>query len=156
MNKFVKIAAAAAFAIIPVEALAVTANVTFGATVTHSCAITVNSNGTLAANAGFTQLSSTIGAGTSGSANIVATGNEFDVSVGAPTLTTTGSDTSANTLVSSYSTTGATSVSGTNADAARGLNNGTTAVTVNMSATKSGANVFEAGAYTGTVALTCE
>lgn len=154
MNKFVKIAAAAALAIIPVEALAATGNVTFGATITHSCAIDQVVNGSLGANAGFTVLSSTVGSGTSGSARIVATGSAFDVSVGSPTLSKPAGDTSSQTLASSYSASGATTIATTSA--ANDLNNGTTNVTVDMSATKSGSDVFEAGLYTGTVVLTCQ
>ncbi len=154
MKMFAKFAAAAAIAIIPVQALADTGNVQFGATITHSCTIDQVTNGSLGANAGFNVLSSTVGSGTSGSARIVATGNAFNVSVSAPTLDKPAGDTTTETLVSSYSASGATSIASTSSQS--DLNNGTTNVTVDMSATKAGADVFEAGVYTGEVVLTCE
>lgn len=156
MKKHILAAGVAAFAFAPVQASAVTGNIPFNGTVTHTCVITVGPAGALAADASFQTLSSSIGSGSAGSATIVATGNGFDISVDAPTLSKPAADTTGETLASSYSTSGASSVSGTNSDAANDLNNGTTNVSINMSATKSGSDVFEAGAYTGTVVLRCE
>lgn len=156
MKKFIFAAGVAAFALAPVQASAVTGNIPFNGTVTHTCTITVGPAGALAADASFQTLSSSIGSGSAGTASIVATGNGFNISVDAPTLSKPAADTTSETLASSYSTSGATSVSGADTDPANNLSNGTTNVSINMSATKSGSDVFEAGAYTGTVVLRCE
>ncbi len=156
MKMLAKIAVVGALAVVPAQAFAATGNVEFNGTVTHTCTITVDSNGSLAADAGFQTLSSTIGSGTNGTATIVATGNGFDISVDTPTLSKPAADASSETLTAAYSTSGATSVSGTDSGAANDLSNGTTNVSIDMAATKSGSDVFEAGSYTGTVVLRCE
>lgn len=157
MKKLVMAAGAAMIALAPINAHAVTGNVIFNGTVTHTCTITIGGTaGALDVDAGFQTLSSSIGAGTAGTATIVSTGNGFDVSVDTPTLSKPAEDTTSETLSASYSTTGVTSVTGTDASAANDLNRGATMVNVNMQAVKSGSDVFEAGAYTGTVVLRCE
>lgn len=156
MNRIVKMAAAAAVAFVPAQAFAATGNVIFNGTVTHTCTITVGAPGGLGVSGDFQTLSSSISGGAAGSATIAATGNGFEISVDAPTLTKPTADTTSETLTSSYSTSGATSVSGSDSSAANGLNHGNTSVTVNMSAVKGGSDVFEAGTYTGTVVLRCE
>lgn len=157
MKKSILAAGAAMLALAPINAHAVTGNVIFNGTVTHTCTITVGGTaGSLDVDSGFQTLSSSIGSGSAGTATVVATGNGFDISVDTPSLSKPAEDTSSETLSASYSTTGASSVSGTDASAANDLNNGTTNVSVNMQAAKSGSDVFEAGAYTGTVVLRCE
>lgn len=156
MHKHVNFAVAALLAMLPAQAFAATGNVQFNGSVTHTCAITVNSAGTLGVSTDYKALGSGQAGGTAGSAMIAASGNGFKISVDAPTLAKPAGDTSTETLSSSYTTTGATSVSGTNSSASNNLSNGTTNVSVNMSAVKSGSNVFEAGSYTGTVVLRCE
>lgn len=157
MKKFVMAAGAATIALAPINAHAVSGNVIFNGNVTHTCTITVGGTaGSLDVDAGFQTLSSSIGSGSAGTATIVATGNGFDVSVDTPTLSKPTEDTTSETLSASYSTTGASSVSGSDASVANDLSNGTTNVSVNMQAVKSGSDVFEAGAYTGTVVLRCE
>ena len=156
MKKFVKIAVAASFAVLPVQAFAATGNVQFNATVTHTCVITVGTAGTLTASTDFKTLGSTQAGGSAGTASIAASGNGFKISVDAPSLSKPATDTTSETLTSAYTATGATSASGTNASAAAALAHGSTTVAVNMTAVKSGSNVFEAGTYTGTVVLRCE
>ena len=157
MNKLVLAAGAAMLALAPINAHAVSGNVIFNGTVTHTCTITVGGTaGALDVDAGFQTLSSGIGSGSAGTAQIVATGNGFDISVDTPTLSKPAEDTTSETLSASYSTSGVTSVSGTDSSAANDLKRGATQVSVNMQAVKSGSDVFEAGAYTGTVVLRCE
>jgi hypothetical protein len=156
MKNLVKIAVAASFAVLPAQAFAATGNVQFNATVTHTCVITVGSAGTLTASTDFTTLGSTQAGGSAGTATVAASGNGFKISVDAPSLSKPATDTTSETLTSAYSASGATSTSGTNASAANNLAHGTTNVSVNMTAVKSGSNVFEAGTYTGTVVLRCE
>ncbi len=156
MIRYVKFAVAASFALVPAQAFSATGDIQFSATVTHTCTITVNSAGTLGVSTDFKTLASNQASGTAGTATISASGNGFDISVGAPSLSKPAADNTAETLSASYSTTGATSVSGTNSSAANDLAHGTTNVSVNMSAVKSGSDVFEAGNYTGTVVLLCE
>jgi hypothetical protein len=145
---------AQAFAASP--AIAATGNVQFNGTVSHTCTITIGTAGVMTASADYRTLGSTQAGGSAGTATIAASGNAFKISVDAPTLTKPASDTTTETLSSSYQTTGATSATGTNSSAPASLARGTTNVNVNMSAVKSGSNVFEAGTYSGTVVLRCE
>ena len=156
MKNLIKVAGVAVLALAPMQAGAVTGNIPFNGSVTHTCVITVGPAGTITANAGFDNLSSSNAGGGAGSASVASTGNGFDISVDAPTLSKPAADVTAETLTSSYSTTGATTTSGTNATAANSLNNGTASVTIHMNAQKGGTDVFEAGAYTGQVVLRCE
>lgn len=153
MKNLLKSAALAAIVLAPVHANAVTANIPFNGSVTHTCVITVGSSGALGVSSDFKTLSSSIGSGAAGSASVVATGNGFDISVSAPVSfdTKPGDDTSANTFAANYSVD-----SGSTQTSASDLTHGTHSVSVNMSAAKSGSNVFEAGAYTATVVLRCE
>jgi len=164
VKNLLKIAAAAAFVAVPMQASAVTGDVPFNGTVTHTCVINVNGGGTMVADASFQTLTSTAGVGAAaGTADIVATGNGFDVSIDVPSSFSTEptADTTAETFNGAFSTTGATSVTGSAAGGANSgtgtdLNNGTTNVSVNLTATKAGTDVFEAGAYAATVVLRCE
>ena len=158
MKNLIKAAGVAVLALAPMQAGAVTGNIPFNGSVTHTCVITVGPAGTITSNAGFTNLSSTNTGGASGSASVAATGNGFRISVDQATLPTKpAADTSADTLASSYSTGGATSTSGVHTDAVGNLlNHGTTSVSVDMSASKSGSDVYETGTYAGQVVLRCE
>jgi len=156
MKKLVKIAVAASFAVLPVQAFATTGNIQFNATVTHTCVITVGTAGTLTASTDFTTLGSTQPGGAAGTASIASSGNGFKISVDAPSLSKPSTDTSAETLTSAYSATGSASRSRITASAPNNPANGMTNVSINMTAVKSGSNVFEAGTYTGTVVLRCE
>lgn len=162
VRNYLKVALATAFVAVPMQANAVTGNVPFNGTVTHTCTITVNTGGTLVSDAGFQNLASNIGAGVNGDADITATGNTFNVSIDAPAAfdSQPASDTTGESFNASYSTSGATSVTGSAAGGANSgtntLNMGTTNVDIDLVASKSGADVFEAGAYQATVVLRCE
>lgn len=162
MKNILKLAAAAAFVAVPMQASAVTGNVPFNGTVTHTCTITVNNGGTMVADAGFQNLGSTIGAGVNGDADIVATGNTFQISIDAPSAFTTqpAADTTGETFLASYVATGDTSASGSAAggsnSGASTLSQGSTNVDVDLVASKGGTDVFEAGTYSATVVLRCE
>lgn len=153
MKNLLKSAALAAFVLAPVHANAVTADIPFSGSVTHTCVITVGPSGTLGVSADFKTLSSGISGGSAGAASVVSTGSGFDVSVTAPSSFTTSptADTSSTAFAASY-----TVDSGSSLSASSDLTNGTHAITVDMSATKSGSDVFEAGAYAATVVLRCE
>lgn len=152
MKNLLKSAALAAVILAPIQANAVTADIPFNGSVTHTCVITVNSSGALGVSTNFQTLSSSIGSGTAGTATVVATGNGFDISVNAPTAFTTKptEDTTTNTFAASYNTGSGDQTTATD------LTNGRHSVDINMSASKSGSDVFEAGAYAATVVLRCE
>lgn len=162
MKQLLKLAAISAFVLVPVKAHAVTDNVIFNGTVTHTCTITVNNGGTLVADGAFQTLGSTVGAGVAGDADIVATGNTFQVSIDTPSAfdSQPPADTTAETFNASFNTSGATSTSGSAAGGANSggstLTAGTTNVDVDLTASKGGSDVFEAGAYQATVVLRCE
>lgn len=158
MKNLFKAAGVAALMLAPMQAQAVTGDVPFNGNVTHTCVINVNSSGTLGVSTDFQTLGSEEAGGSAGTATIVATGNGFDISADAPTAFSTkpAADTSSNTFEANYATNGATSIGQVDGATANDLNNGTTNVIVNMSASKSGSDVFEAGAYAATVVLRCE
>ena len=162
MRNFLKLAMASALVAVPMQASAVTGNVPFNGTVTHTCTITVNNGGTMVSDASFQTLASNIGAGVNGDADIVATGNTFQISIDAPNAfdSQPASDTTAETFNASYTTSGANSHSGSAAGGSNSGTNtlamGTTNVDIDLSASKGGSDVFEAGAYQATVVLRCE
>ena len=162
MKNLLKVAAAVAFVVVPMQASAVTADIPFNGTVTHTCTINVTGGGIMVADAGFQNLSSLGAGGNAGTAEVVATGNGFDVSIDVPTAFSSepAADLTGETFAASYTTTGATSVTGSatggNNSGAENLNNGTTNVAVDLTASKAGADVFEAGAYDAVVVLRCE
>ena len=67
MKKFVYIGAAAAMALVPVQAQAVTGSIPFNGTVADTCTITAISPGALDTNTGFDEIGSGHGSGSSGS-----------------------------------------------------------------------------------------
>ena len=131
MKNFVKIAAVSALLAAPLPAVAATGNVQFDATVNNTCSITVNQAGLLTANVGQTSLSSGNAGGAPGQADIVATSANYNVSIDQPTTTLTTRNTAAP------------------------LATGTTAVNVNLAATKSSGS-FPTGTYAAVVVLRCE
>jgi len=153
LKNLLKSAALAAIVLAPVHANAVTADIPFSGSVTHTCVITVGPSGTLGVSSDFKTLSSLATGGSAGSASVVSTGNGFDVSVTAPSSFSTSptEDTSSTAFTASY-----TVNNGSSQSSASDLTNGTHAIKVNMAATKSGSNIFEAGAYAATVVLRCE
>ncbi len=155
MKNLMKASAVAAIALAPMPAMAVTGNVEFGGTVTHTCAITVNDTAVnvLALDTSRTNLSSTNTGGDSGSVTVVAGGSDFNFSVDAPSFSS--GDVSNTTSVSSYVLSGATSGSGTDSSAVVDLEDGSTNAVIDMSATKT-AGVFENGNYAATVVVRCE
>lgn len=164
VRHFLKLAMATAFVAVPMQANAVTNNIPFNGTVTHTCTITLtNAGGTLAADtANFQSLSSTNAGGQAGTADIVATGNTFQISIDAPSTFDSEpvADASAETFSASYSTSGANTLTGSatggNNSGGSTLSMGTTNVSVDLAASKSGSDVFEAGSYSATVVLRCE
>ena len=155
MKNFVKIAAVSALLAAPLPAVAATGNVQFDATVNNTCSITVNQAGLLTANVGQTSLSSGNAGGAPGQADIVATSANYNVSIDQPTAWgtfPTGGDTNV-AFAATYATTGATTL--TTRNTAAPLATGTTAVNVNLSATKSSGS-FPTGTYAAVVVLRCE
>lgn len=153
MKNLIKSAAIAAFVLAPVHANAVTANIPFNGSVTHTCVINVGPAGALGVSSDFKTLSSSISGGNAGAATVTSTGNGFNVSVTAPTSfgTKPAADTSSNTFAASYKVD-----TGSSLTAASSLSHGEHAIAVDMSATKSGSDVFEHGTYAATVVLRCE
>lgn len=153
MKNLLKSAALAAIVLAPFNAIAETGDIPFNGSVTHTCVITVGASGALGASTNFQTLSSTIGSGSAGAASVVSTGNSFDISVNAPTSfdSKPTEDTTSNTFAANYAVD-----SGSAQSTASDLTHGTHTVAINMSATKSGSDVFEAGAYSATVVLRCE
>jgi hypothetical protein len=138
MKNFVKIAIVAAAFAAPMQAQA--ADVLFDATVDNSCTISNVANGEMVQDAAGTELSS-LGGGTSGSADVTATTTDFDVYTDAPTAWTTEPGSApATTFVASHS--------------AYTPSVGTSPVTVDLVATA--ATSFPTGAYSATVVLRCE
>jgi hypothetical protein len=155
MKNFVKFAVVSAMLAAPLPAVAATGNVQFDATVNNTCSITVNQAGLLTANVGQTSLSSLNAGGAAGQADIVATSANYNVSIDQPTAWgtfPTGGDTNV-TFAATYSASGATTVASTNT--ANPLATGTTAVNVDLSATKSSGS-FPTGTYAAVVVLRCE
>lgn len=155
MKNFAKFAVVSALLAAPLPAVAATGNVQFDATVNNTCGITVQQAGLLTANVGQTVLSSTNAGGSAGVAEIVATSANYTVSIDQPTAFSTapsGGGTNVN-FAATYSASGATTVAST--AAANPLLTGTTAVNVNMSATKTSGS-FPTGTYAAVVVLRCE
>ncbi|EKF20948.1 hypothetical protein [Nitratireductor pacificus] len=144
-------------AAISTSAGAVDGSVIFNGTVLSTCLITIGTPGTLAANAGFTALSSDEAGGISGTATILTTGLGYNVSTAAPSAFTSapaGGDDSV-TFASSYSASGVTSLLDVVGTLTSPLGLGLTNLNVDLTATKS-AGHFPAGVYSAVVTVTCE
>jgi hypothetical protein len=156
MKSVVKVAIAAAAVLAPANAFAVTGNIPFNGTVANTCVITVGSPGTMTANTAYTVLGSKEAGGAAGTATILATGNAFKASVDAPTAFTTAPASAAgSTFAAEYSLSGANVASNVAGATQTTLANGTTGVSVNLTATH-GTGTFEAGSYVATAVLRCE
>jgi len=144
-------------AAVSTPAAAVTGTVTFSGVVTETCTINVDSPGTLVANTDLTTLSTNEAGGTAGVATIQTTGSSFSVSAAAPAVFTSapaGGDENV-TFATLYSATGATNLADVVGDTPSALAQGTTTLSVDLTATKSSGS-FPAGNYTADVVVTCE
>jgi|GEM_PF-675990 len=138
------------------EAQAVNATVQFSATLLGACVL-VATNGTLAPSADYTTLDSTLTGGLAGLVTATATSGTFKFSLVAPSSFTsapTGGNTNL-TFATTYSGTGATTIGSTSGATQTSLNFGITALSVNLSATKS-TGVFPAGSYQADVTAQCQ
>ncbi|RWB61338.1 MAG: hypothetical protein E5W38_08890 [Mesorhizobium sp.] len=136
-------------------ASAATGNVLFNGTITATCTITINSNGTMTVSSDLQSLSSHNAGGSAGSAQVDTTGG-VTLSVDPVTSTTVpASDVTATTWTPTFATTGAQTISETGTATALTAP-GTSTVAVNLAGTKSGSNRFSAGNYQATVTLRCE
>ncbi len=155
MNLTKKILAGAAVLMVSTVG-AQAADVPFSGNVSASCTLTVDSNGTLAANTAATVLGSAEAGGVRGQVTAAAVGTGFTLSVANPTGFTanpTGGDTDV-AFSSIYSATGATTVSDVAGGSGSALNSGTSVATIGMTATKS-SGIFPPGAYSSVVVVTC-
>ena len=159
MKKVSAFAAAMFVALTPIQANSATGNIPFSGSVSNSCVITVGTSGALAASTDYTVLSSTETGGAAGTATILTTGSGFSLSADAPTsfsaAPATGNDNVS--FAASYAATGANTIPTTDGGTATPLSRGSSAITINMSGTKSvGGETFESGTYAATVVLRCE
>ena len=134
--------------------LAATAPALFSGTVATTCVLTVGTPGIIAANAGFTKLSSDNAGGSESTVSALSTGVGLKVSAIAPSAFTTGPAT-ADTFVAKYSLTGATSASSVAGATQTTLTAGVTGISVGLEADKS-TGTFGAGVYTAAVTVRCE
>ncbi|TIP04664.1 MAG: hypothetical protein E5X76_05765 [Mesorhizobium sp.] len=136
-------------------ASAATGNVLFNGTITATCTITINSNGTMTVSSNLQSLSSHNAGGSAGSAQVDTTGG-VSLSVDPVTTTTVpASDMTATTWTPTFATSGAQTIAETGTATALTVP-GTSTVAVNLAGTKSGTNRFSAGNYQATVTLRCE
>lgn len=134
---------------------ATTGNVLFNGTITATCTVTINSNGTMTVSSNLQSLSSHNAGGSAGSAQVDTTGG-VSLSVDPVTTTTVpASDVTATTWTPTFATSGAQTIAETGTATALTVP-GTSTVAVNLSGTKSGTNRFSAGNYQATVTLRCE
>ena len=137
-------------------ALAVDSTVTFSGTVTGACVMTVATVGAIASNGSLTEMSSTFTGGTSAVVTAVVTAPGLDVQVIAPTaFAVMPGGAPATSFVTSLEGTGDTTIPATGPSTPVGLNAGTTALTVDLTATSVGP-VFPTGAYSADVIVRCE
>ena len=122
---------------------AVSQDVLFNGTVTHTCSITVTQDGTLDPRSDFTRLTSRSGPGIPGRADVTATGNTFMVSVEAPTAFNSkpAIDTTPETFRAWHRSNGATYYTATQTPMP--INVDLSRVRVHMDARRSGSDVFE-------------
>ncbi len=139
----------------PVHANAVTGNIPFNGSVSASCAITVGSSGTITPNATYSELSSANAGGAPGTASILAIGTSWNVSADAPSSFSTEPVTTASTFSASYDLSGVTTAASVPGSTTTSLGNGTTNVSVNLTAAHPSGS-YQAGTYAATVVLRCE
>lgn len=154
MKKLALMGAAAAMALVPFQAQAVTGDIPFNGTVADTCTITAIGSGTLDSNTAFSEIGSGHGSGASGSAVITTNATTFDVGVDAPTAWgSSPAGTPVTSFTAEYSTSGANTIATTSADTSLSAA-GVTNVTVDMNASTAGA--FPSGTYSAIVVLRCE
>ncbi|MEO1043773.1 MAG: hypothetical protein AAFX52_15940 [Pseudomonadota bacterium] len=133
-----------------------TDDVIFNGTVSDSCTVVADTNGTLGLNGTGTVLASTETGGAAGQATITATGTSFNVTIDAITNFTTGpADADTNTTFSTtYDASGATTAAGVDGATPTSLGSGITTLGVNANATKT-TGIFSAGTYSLTATVRC-
>jgi hypothetical protein len=134
-----------AMAMIPFHANAQVVN--FGGSVLNTCTITVNTGGTLSPDAGNNNMNSALGS--AGTATVVSTGPDFDLSVAA---TAWAGPSSADTTSSTFDVTAGPNT-GTGISSLSLTNAGSNEIDVDYFA--SSAAGFSTGAYTSQATLTC-
>ena len=140
-----------------ISAVAATDTIPFSGTVDPVCTILVDSPGTIAPNTDHTALSSQEAGGSPGVATIQTSNANFSVSTTAPTVFTsapTGGDTDV-TFATFYSASGATTLDNIAGSSASVLDQGTTTLSVDLTATKA-SGTFPDGNYAADVVVTCE
>ncbi|MCB1387373.1 MAG: hypothetical protein KDJ80_15655 [Nitratireductor sp.] len=153
MKTLIKAAAFAAVIAAPMSAMAAktgdSKDVNFNGTVTHTCAITVGSDGTLGVSGDFGTLGSSTGSGSSGAATVVASGATFKLYVDAPSSWSgpTAPDSASSAVSGDLTVTSA-------ASGGVAVPRGSHDVDVDMTATT--ASFFEEGDYSAVVTLRCE
>ncbi|GAA2837081.1 hypothetical protein EDC40_106176 [Aminobacter aminovorans] len=137
-------------------ALAATGNVTFNGTVAAICTLVVtNGSGTMTVSPGLQSLSSHNAGGVAGTITATTTGN-VAISIGAPTaITVPPADVTPITWAPTYSVAGAHTVAETGASSNLSTP-GVDTVTVHLTGTKTGSDIFAAGNYSATVTVTCQ
>lgn len=138
------------------SAAAQTDDIQFDGTVSDSCTVVADSNGTLALNGLSTILSSTEAGGSAGAATVTTNNTTFSVSIDAITAFTTGpADADTNTtFATQYDASGATTASGVDGGTSTSLGLGVTTLSVDATATKS-SGTFSAGTYQLTATVRC-
>ena len=144
-----------AIAVAPIQA--VDATVTFSSTIAGICSLLIDTNGLMAANATYTELSSQELLGLPAAVTAVTTSGGYSVSALAPgafTSAPAGGDADV-TFAAVYSGLGTTIIPETDGATPTPLNLGLTVLTVNLAATKS-SGTFPAGNYQADVIVRCE
>ena len=142
-------------AVAPIQA--VDTAVTFSSTIAGICSLLIGTNGIIAANVDYTELSSENLTGVPGVVTAITTSGGYSLSALAPgafTAAPVGGDTDV-TFTSNYSGIGTTIIPETDGATPTPLNLGLTIVTVDLTATKS-SGIFPAGNYTADVTVRCE
>ncbi|WP_182422403.1 hypothetical protein [Aureimonas sp. ME7] len=147
---------ALASGLLPANAWAASASVTFTGKVEATCSITiVDGAGKLVPDATARVLSSKAGGGKAAKVDVTTTGGT-SVSIGAtPSTTVPTTDTTTTTWVPTYAMTGAQSVAETGASTPM-VGAGTRNVDIHLVGTKTGTDTFMAGDYSATVTVTCQ
>ncbi|MBB3938328.1 hypothetical protein [Aureimonas phyllosphaerae] len=142
--------------VLPQDADAGTATVTFTGTVATSCSVNVvNGTGTLTTNGALNNLSSKNPGGSPAKVDITTTGG-VRVSLDAvSSATTPASDTTTTAWNPTYSMSGAQTVTETGVSTLM-TGAGTRNVDINLTGTKSGGDSFIDGNYAATVTVRCE
>lgn len=140
----------------PLNAFAATSGVIFDGTVDPTCTLSVTQNGRMTVNAALNNLSSKNAGGQAGLVSLSTTGGvTLSVDAAVSAVTAPSGDTAPTTWTPTYATAGTHPFpDGTASHALTAAGNDT--VTVHLTGTKGGANVFAAGTYQATVTVRCE